>query len=114
MRLQANYDRKVPNVILKLLKKRGIDNVNDFLSEDLKQLPNLTGLKGLQKSSDRVIQAVKNKEKIAIYGDYDVDGTTSCALLFYFFKSIKVEVKCIQPSRFIEGYGIHPPTIDQA
>ena len=33
---------------------------------------------------------------------------------FYFFKSIKVEVKCIQPSRFIEGYGIHPPTIDQA
>ena len=47
-------------------------------------------------------------------GTYDVDGTTSCALLFHFFKSINVEVKCIQPSRFIEGYGIHPPTIDQA
>ena len=69
MRLQANQERKLPQVIIKLLKKRGIENINDFLSEDLKQLPDLTSLKDLDVSSERIIKAINQKEKIAIYGD---------------------------------------------
>ena len=68
----------------------------------------------MSKGAERLISAIENKETIAIYGDYDVDGTTSCALLWHFFKMINTNVECIQPSRFIEGYGIHPPTIDEA
>ncbi len=104
-------------VVLELLKKRGLDTaekLKDFLSWDLKSLPLLTELKDLEKASERIIRAIENNEKIGIYGDYDVDGTTSCALFHYFFKFIGVEVELIQPSRFKEGYGIHPPAIDKA
>ncbi len=114
MRLESKLSNTPPDGIIRLLKHRGIEDINDFLSIDLKTLPDLTSLKDLDIASKRIIEAIQAKEKIAVYGDYDVDGTTSCALLFHFFKSIGVEVKCIQPSRFVEGYGIHPPTIDQA
>lgn len=104
-------------VIQKLLKKRGISKkseLNDFFSTDLKELPDLTDMKDMDKAAKRLVKAIQNNEKIGIYGDYDVDGTTSCAVLYQFFKMIGVEVSLQQPSRFIEGYGIHPPAIDKA
>lgn len=103
-------------VILRLFEKRGItkDKLANFLSWDLKTLPNLYILKDLEKASSRIISAIHNEEKIGIYGDYDVDGTTSCALLYHFFKLIDVEVDLIQPSRFVEGYGLHLSSIDEA
>ena len=109
-----NKQEKLPAVLVELLKKRGIEDINEFLCSNLNKLPDLTKLLDLQKASQRIIEAIDKKEKIAVYGDYDVDGTTSCALLFHFFKLINIDIDCIQPSRFIEGYGIHPPTIDQA
>ena len=112
--LQPTTENNLPKVIIELLRKRNISDIEDFLSWDLKKLPLLTELKDLQKGASRLIEAINKKEKIAIYGDYDVDGTTSCALLWHFFQMINVEVECIQPSRFIEGYGIHSPTIDEA
>ncbi len=103
-------------VIQRIFDKRdmGPKEITEFLSWDLKAMPSLTSMKDLDISSKRVIEAMDNGEKIAIYGDYDVDGTTSCALLYHFFKMIDVEVGLIQPSRFIEGYGIHPPSVDKA
>ena len=68
----------------------------------------------LQKTSERIIQALEAQQKIGIYGDYDVDGTTSCALFYQFFKQLGVEVELIQPSRFEEGYGLHLSSIDEA
>ncbi|WP_372655353.1 single-stranded-DNA-specific exonuclease RecJ [Halobacteriovorax sp.] len=103
-------------VIQRIFDKRemGPKEISEFLSWDLKAMPSLTSMKDLDISSKRIIEAIEKGEKIAIYGDYDVDGTTSCALLHHFFKMIDVEVGLIQPSRFIEGYGIHPPSIDKA
>jgi len=109
-----HHVQSLPTVITELLKKRNIVDIEDYLSWDLKKLPLLTELKDLSKGATRLIEAIDKKEKIAVYGDYDVDGTTSCALLWHFFKMINIEVECIQPSRFIEGYGIHSPTIDEA
>jgi len=102
--------------LLRLFKKRGLTppEVQELFSWDLKSLPDLTILKDIPKSSERIISAIKNKEKIGIFGDYDVDGTTSCALFWHFFNDIGVEVELIQPSRFKEGYGLHPPSIDDA
>ncbi len=68
----------------------------------------------MEKTALRIIEAVENKEKIGIYGDYDVDGTTSCALFYQFFQMLDVEVELFQPSRFVEGYGVHPSSIDNA
>ena len=106
--------QELPKVINDLLAKRNITDIEDYLSWDLKKLPLLTELKDLSKGASRLIEAINKKEKIAVYGDYDVDGTTSCALLWHFFRMLNVDVECIQPSRFIEGYGIHSPTIDEA
>ncbi|MFA6238342.1 MAG: single-stranded-DNA-specific exonuclease RecJ [Bacteriovorax sp.] len=103
-------------VIQRLFEKKGLNqkSIESFLSWDLKALPDLTQLKDLGKASKRIIEAIGQKQKIGVYGDYDVDGTTSCALLYHFFKMLNVEVDIVQPSRFIEGYGLHLSSIDEA
>lgn len=103
-------------LIYKLLEKKGLkqEDVTEFLSWDLKKLPDFSQLKDIQKCALRIIEALDKKENIGIYGDYDVDGTTSCALFYQFFKKLGVTVSVVQPSRFIEGYGIHNSSIDQA
>lgn len=113
---KLNKPQQFHPVIQRIFDKRemGPKEISEFLSWDLKALPDLTSLKGIDKASERLISAVENNEKIAIYGDYDVDGTTSCALLYHFFKMLDTEVGLIQPSRFIEGYGIHPPSVEKA
>lgn len=103
-------------VILKLLERRGVTGpkLKDFFSMDLTAIFELTKLIDLEKASQRIIKAMEINESIGIYGDYDVDGTTSCAVFYHFFKLINYPVKLVQPSRFIEGYGIHPPAIQTA
>jgi single-stranded-DNA-specific exonuclease len=103
-------------VVVRLFKKRGFSpqEVQEMLSWNLKDIPDLTQLKDLHKASARILQAISAGERIGVYGDYDVDGTTSCALLWHFFKMLDLEVDIIQPSRFVEGYGVHPSSIDAA
>ncbi len=120
-------NQKVSPTFFKLLNSR-IDFINKhfsefynedlslekFLSWDLKELPLLSQLKDLDKTAERIIAAIESDELIGIYGDYDVDGTTSCALFYHFFEMIGVKVKTYQPSRFVDGYGLHLSSIDNA
>lgn len=103
-------------IIQKLFEKKGFDQkqIENFLSWDLKTIPDLTSLKDIGKASKRIIEAIDREEKIGVYGDYDVDGTTSCALLYHFFKMLGVDADLVQPSRFIEGYGLHLSSIEEA
>ena len=103
-------------VIQRLFEKKGFDRkqIENFLSWDLKTIPDLSSLKDIKKASQRLIEAIDREEKIGVYGDYDVDGTTSCALLYHFFKMLGVETDLVQPSRFIEGYGLHLSSIEEA
>jgi single-stranded-DNA-specific exonuclease len=103
-------------VLVRLFKKRGLSpsDVDNILSWNLKELPQLTDMIDLGKASERIIRALENGEKIGVYGDYDVDGTTSCALLWHFFAMTGNAVEVFQPSRFVEGYGIHPSSIENA
>ena len=112
----TNSSSPLHPVLIRLFKKRGITPqlINDMLSWNLKEIPDLTTMIDLEKASARIIQALSESEKIGIYGDYDVDGTTSCALLWHFFHMLGVEVELFQPSRFIEGYGVHESSIDNA
>ncbi len=87
------------------------EDLTIFLNPQLNELPNPFCILDLEKSAQRVMQAIQNQESIAVYGDYDVDGTCGMSLLTCFFKEIGVEVLTYQPDRFKEGYGVHPETV---
>ena len=116
MELTSNASTDLNPVLVRLFKKRGFSpsEVQDMLSWNLKDIPELTNMIDLVKASERIMRAMSEGETIGVYGDYDVDGTTSCALLWHFFKMIGMTVEVFQPSRFVEGYGVHVASIDAA
>ena len=91
-------------------------DIRELLSWDLKALPDLSDMEDLSSAAKRIIQGMDRGETIGVYGDYDADGTTSCALLFHFFQMLETEAKVefIQPSRFQEGYGLHKSSVNLA
>lgn len=111
--------QEVSSTFIRLIESRlnnleGDLSLGDYLSWDLKKLPLLTQLLDCEKASLRIVKAIENEELIGIYGDYDVDGTTSCALFYHFFQMLGANIKTYQPSRFTEGYGLHLHSIDKA
>ncbi len=116
MNQQISPVKELNPVLVRLFKKRDISpaEVDSILSWNLKDITPLTDMIDLEKASERLIRAIEDGEKIGVYGDYDVDGTTSCALLWHFFAMTGTEVEVFQPSRFVEGYGVHPSSIDNA
>jgi len=75
-----------------------------FLS--LKDLPQPSTFKDMDRATKRIVQAINNKEKITIIGDYDVDGVTSTTLMKLFFEEIDYPIEWIIPNRFKDGYGL--------
>ncbi|KXK53232.1 MAG: single-stranded-DNA-specific exonuclease RecJ [Chlorobi bacterium OLB7] len=67
----------------------------------------------MDRAVERAMRAVANGEKVAIYGDYDVDGTSSAAMLYLYFRSIGADVDFYIPDRFSEGYGVSTLGIDR-
>jgi single-stranded-DNA-specific exonuclease len=116
MEQHLNTSSELNPVLVRLFKKRGFSplEVQNMLSWNLKDIPELTKMIDLEKASQRLIKAIQDNEIIGVYGDYDVDGTTSCALLWHFFNMLGLQIEVFQPSRFVEGYGIHNSSIDVA
>lgn len=91
---------------LMLIRDVKIEDIPNFLDPKIKNiLPDPFLLSSMNEAVDGVIFAIKNQKKICIFGDYDVDGATSSALLKRFFNSLKIEVEIYIPDRIIEGYG---------
>src|SRR5690606_10687786 len=67
----------------------------------------------MDKGVERSLRAIRDGEKISIYGDYDVDGTNSAAMLYLFFKELGANVDYYIPDRFTEGYGVSRLGIDR-
>ena len=104
--LKDNFN--LSEILSKLIAIRNIkiDEVNLFLEPKIKNLlPNPFILKDMKKSVDRTIDAINKKEKIGIFGDYDVDGATSTAILGNYFSEIKRNIEIYIPDRKTEGYG---------
>jgi single-stranded-DNA-specific exonuclease len=99
------------SVLIQLLFNRGYedkDSIKDFLSPNLRSLKDPFLLKDMTKACLKIYQNILENKKICIYGDYDIDGTSSIAVIVRFFKSIGFKNYCYyQPSRFEEGYGLH-------
>ena len=92
----------------KLLSIRNIkkEDIKSFLNPSIKNfLPNPNNLLDMDKSTLRTVKAITNKEKIGIFGDYDVDGATSTALLGNYFSKLNIDYQIYIPDRKREGYG---------
>jgi single-stranded-DNA-specific exonuclease len=103
--------------LLKLLVQRGIytyDEAKDFFNPDLAKLHNPFLMKDMDAAVHRILKAIERGEKILIYGDYDVDGTTSVATVYLFLKSIYTNIDYYIPNRYTEGYGVSLRGIDYA
>lgn len=101
-------DFSLNSTVAKLLaiRKKNISDINLFLNPTIKNImPNPFSLKDMDSAVDRTCKALNNKEIIGIFGDYDVDGATSTALLSRFFLSINQSIETYIPDRKKEGYG---------
>ena len=107
----------VQKEIASLLVQRGIssfDEAKEFFRPNLENLHNPFEIHDMAKAVKRLSQAVENDERILVYGDYDVDGTTAVALMFSFLNSLGASVDFYIPDRYTEGYGISKKGIDFA
>ena len=98
----------LPELLGRLLAARDIafDAVPAFLEPTLKNsLPDPSRLKGMDAAATRIADAIVAGEKVAVFGDYDVDGATSSALLRRYFRALKQDVRLYIPDRIAEGYG---------
>ena len=109
----------IDEILAILLVQRGITNFEEaknFFRPSLSQLHDPFLMKDMDKAVDRLQQAMNNGEKILIYGDYDVDGTTAVALIYTYLKNFvnKKKIEFYIPDRYEEGYGISYKGIDYA
>ena len=104
--LKSNFN--ISEILSRLIaiRKIKIEEVNLFLNPKIKNiLPNPLILKDMDKSIERTTKAIFSKEKIGIFGDYDVDGATSTAILSNYFNQIGQKISVYIPDRKTEGYG---------
>ncbi|WP_026309918.1 single-stranded-DNA-specific exonuclease RecJ [Niabella aurantiaca] len=108
---------KINKLLCKILVQRGIrtfDEAKDFFRPGTRQLHSPWLMKDMEKAVERVLQAFREQEKILVFGDYDVDGTTSVAVMYRFLRTQYEKVDFYIPHRYREGYGISKAGIDFA
>ena len=108
-----NVDKKIAN----LLVQRGIETYEQariFFRPELKDLHDPFLMKNMDVAVERLAIAIRDKERILVYGDYDVDGTTAVALVYKFIKEFYADIDYYVPDRYAEGYGISYTGLDYA
>jgi len=106
---------KVSEKLCNLLVKRNIftfDDAQDFFRPSLDKLHDPMLMKDMDKALERLEVGMRNNEKILVYGDYDVDGTTAVSLVYGFFKGFYYNLEHYIPDRYEEGYGVSYQSID--
>lgn len=103
----------INNLLATILVNRGIDckKAKTFLNPTRKDFHNPFEMPDMEKAVERIIQAINNKEKIIIFGDYDVDGITSITVLKSFLSEIGITASQYIPNRIYEGYGLNKEAI---
>lgn len=114
-KLQAEL--KIHEILCALLLQRGIENIEqarDYFRPELDHLHDPFEMKDMSKAVERLTRAIFEEEKILIYGDYDVDGTTSVALVYNFLKGLSPNIFTYIPDRYTEGYGVSQKGVEWA
>ncbi len=105
-----------PHLIGKLLSSRGVDSekLESILNPKLSSLKDPSTIFGMDKATERLVRAYKNNEKICIYADFDLDGTSGLAILKDGFEKLGFKsVSFYQPKRLAEGYGFHAHAVEE-
>ncbi len=111
---ELSHRHRLPELVARILWNRGLVEAREieaFLDPALTQLQNPGALKDLPRAVDRLIRAVRTKEPVVIYGDYDVDGITATAVLRHFLTGLGVPVSNYIPNRLTQGYGLYGPAL---
>ena len=114
---QLQQELGVHECICTLLVQRNInsfDKAKRFFRPTKNQVHNPILMKNMRTAVQRIKTAIDQNEKILIYGDYDVDGTTAVAMVYSFFKEYHENISYYIPDRYAEGYGISFQSIDYA
>jgi single-stranded-DNA-specific exonuclease len=104
----------LPEIVGRLLAQRGVAlaEVPQFLAPRLKhQLPDPAALRDMDRAAARLVRAIREGEKVVVFGDYDVDGATAAALLLRFFAAVGGKAGVYVPDRLKEGYGPNAPAL---
>ncbi len=114
---KLSQDAQLPLVVSKILIQRGINSLEQaqkFLAPNFSDLQDPFFLSDCQKAAERIILALRNKERIMLFGDYDVDGITATALVYLSLSHLGGEVSYYLPHRLLEGYGLSKEGIKEA
>ncbi len=106
----------INNLLAKILVNRGITtekNIKEFLNPTRKDFYNPYLMPDMEKAVERILKAIEDKEKVLIYGDYDVDGITSVTVLKSFLEERGLNVDEYIPNRLDEGYGLNKPAVEK-
>lgn len=101
----------LPDIVARVLAGRGVDqdDAKRFLDPSIRDLlPDPLTLTDMERAGDRIARAIVSCERVAVFGDYDVDGAVSSALLKIFMRHFGVDVDIYIPDRIFEGYGPNP------
>ena len=107
----------ISDVLAQILAQKGIhtyDAAKDFFRPRLDQLHNPFLLKDMDRAVARIVQAIENKERILLFGDYDVDGTSAVAVFWNVLSQYHEFLDFYIPDRYVEGYGVSTLGIDRA
>lgn len=108
---------KLSPITIKILVSRGIVDeaqARAFLVPSLREhIPDPHAIKNIEPAADMILDAVGKRERITVYCDFDVDGTSAGAQLFLYLKALGANVGTYTPSRFVEGYGLVPSAVEK-
>ena len=114
--VKLSEELKIEKSITRILVSRGIDTkekINKFLNPDMKDISDPFLLKDMDKAVSRIKKALENKEKIAVYGDYDVDGITGVTVLMMYLSYMNADVFYYIPDRLKDGYGLNTDAMEE-
>ncbi|PLX25428.1 MAG: single-stranded-DNA-specific exonuclease RecJ [Salinivirgaceae bacterium] len=114
---RLSNELNIEPILAQLLVQRNItnfDQAKSFFRPELKDLHDPFLMVDMEKAVERLNRAIQKNERILVYGDYDVDGTTSVALMYSFLHQFHKNIEYYIPDRYSEGYGISEKSIDYA
>lgn len=109
--IETKYN--INRLLATILVNREIEDIKQYLDPKRNDFHDPFKMPDMEKAVERIIKAIENKEKIIIFGDYDVDGITSITVLKSFFKDLGIDVGEYIPNRLNEGYGLNKEAIEE-
>lgn len=106
----------ISRFLASLLVQRGVTDPTDaqqFLTPQLADFVNPLNLPGVEAAADRILHAIKRNERVVVFGDYDVDGISSVALVLTFLKDLGFSAQYMLPNRFVGGYGLGETSVKE-